>query len=146
MWDPNASRVFSAKTHHQQVDFNIVEGLECHGVCQATISTISRGLVLYEDGELSVVRGAGKFLPNPTRSNYVYKTVEQRDKVCVPKMVEREPYTGPVVQIPQDNVPEIPLSPVQYSKKDRDEKVSLAGHRDLHSSGFSFEQIKIHVP
>ena len=134
VWDPNATRVISTKTHHQQVDFNIFEGLECHGVCQATIS---RGLVVYEDGELSVVRGAGKFVPNPTYSNYVYKTVEQRDKFCVPKKVEREPYTGPVVQIPQNNVPEIPLSPVQYSKKDRDEKVSRAGHRDLHSSGFS---------
>ena len=55
----------------------------------------------------------------------------------MPKKVEREPYTGPVVQIPQDKVSEIPLSPVQYSKKDRDEKVSRAGHRDLHSSGFS---------
>ena len=58
-------------------------------------------------------------------------------KVCVPKKVEREPYTGPVVQLPQDNPAETPLSPVQYSKKDRDEKVSRVGHRDLHSSGFS---------
>jgi hypothetical protein len=55
----------------------------------------------------------------------------------VPKKVEREPYTGPVVQIPQDQAPGVPLSPVQYSKKDRDEKVSRVGHRDLHSSGFS---------
>ena len=31
--------------------------------------------------QLSVVRGAGKFVPKPTHSNYVYKTVEQRDKV-----------------------------------------------------------------
>ena len=58
-------------------------------------------------------------------------------KVCIPKKVEREPYNGPVIQIPQDNVAEVPLSPAQYSKKDREEKVSRVGHRDLHSSGFS---------
>ena len=55
----------------------------------------------------------------------------------MPRKVEREPYSGPVVQIPQDNVPATPLSPAQYSKKDREEKVSRAGHRNLHSSGFS---------
>lgn len=31
------------------VDFNIFEGLECHGVCKVTIS---RGEVLYENGEV----------------------------------------------------------------------------------------------
>ncbi len=67
-------------------------------------------------------------------------------KVCVPKKVEREPYTGPVIQIAQDKVPEIPLSPVQYSKKDREEKVSRVGHRDLHSSGFSLAGEFIHRP
>ena len=31
------------------MDFNIFEGLECHGVCQATVS---RGVVVYEEGEV----------------------------------------------------------------------------------------------
>lgn len=55
----------------------------------------------------------------------------------VPKKVEREPYGGPVIKL-EGASPEIqPLSPQQYSKKDRDDKVSSAGHRDLHKSGFT---------
>jgi dihydroorotase-like cyclic amidohydrolase len=35
------------------VDFNIFEGLDCHGVCHATIS---RGVVVYEEGEVIYVK------------------------------------------------------------------------------------------
>ena len=56
--------------------------------------------------------------------------------MCVPKKVEREPYGGPVAKL-SNGQPQKSLSPVQYAKKNRDEQVTNAGHRDLHKSGFS---------
>ncbi|OPJ83748.1 dihydropyrimidinase [Patagioenas fasciata monilis] len=45
IWDPSATRTISAKTHHQANDFNIFEGMVCHGV---PVVTVSRGKVVYE--------------------------------------------------------------------------------------------------
>ena len=53
IWDPNAKRTISAKTHHQACDFNIFEGMECHGV---PVYVIARGRVsLDEDGVSTAV-------------------------------------------------------------------------------------------
>ena len=52
-------RTISVKTHHQAVDFNIFEGMVCHGV---TVCTISRGKVVYQDGKFTVSAGDGKFV------------------------------------------------------------------------------------
>lgn len=71
-------RKISAKTHHQAVDYNIFEGMECHGVA---VVTISRGKVVYEDGQLKVSAGHGKFIHRQPFSEYVYKRVKQRDQV-----------------------------------------------------------------
>jgi dihydropyrimidinase len=56
VWDPAASKTISAKTHHQNIDFNIFEGMEVTGCAS---HTISRGKVVYANGELNVERGAG---------------------------------------------------------------------------------------
>ncbi|MCL4129747.1 UNVERIFIED_CONTAM: hypothetical protein GTU68_030726, partial [Idotea baltica] len=34
VWDPHSTRVISAQTHHQAVDFNIFEGMEVHGIAE----------------------------------------------------------------------------------------------------------------
>ncbi|GCB60745.1 hypothetical protein scyTo_0006920 [Scyliorhinus torazame] len=81
IWDPCAVRTISAKTHHQAVDFNIFEGLVCHGVA---LVTISRGKVVYEDGILHVERGDGKYIPRKPFAEYVFKRIKQRDQVCQP--------------------------------------------------------------
>ena len=78
IWDPNAKRTISVETHHQAVDFNIFEGMVCHGVA---LVTIAGGVVAWENGELSVVKGAGKFVSLPANSPYVFGAVAQRGKV-----------------------------------------------------------------
>ena len=160
MWDPQATRTISAKTHHhvrhmlyttspstlpislppvQNVDFNIFEGMECHGV---PVVVISQGRVVVDHGKVSyyppfhsaslplplplplplslslspplsfplspspslqvdVVRGSGRYIPRALYSEPVYSRILQRDRVCVPTAVEREPYSGPVIQLPQ---------------------------------------------
>ncbi|XP_043921625.1 dihydropyrimidinase [Protopterus annectens] len=96
IWDPTASRTISAKTHHQAVKTNIFEGMVCHGVPTVTIS---RGKVVYKDGVLNVEQGHGKYIPRTPCPEYVYKRIKQRDQVCKPKPVRREPYKGDVVTV-----------------------------------------------
>ncbi|XP_019864016.1 PREDICTED: dihydropyrimidinase-like [Amphimedon queenslandica] len=80
----------------QAVDFNIFEGLECHGV---PVYVISRGKVVVDHGKIDVVKGSGKFIPRKPWTDFVYSRVHQRDKVDQPQKVEREPYTGPVIDL-----------------------------------------------
>eukprot|EP00118_Oscarella_pearsei_P002890 m.12084 g.12084 ORF g.12084 m.12084 type:complete len:498 (+) comp23794_c0_seq4:30-1523(+) len=96
VWDGEATRTISSKTHHHAVDFNIFEGMECHGV---PLVTISQGKIVYDHGKLDITRGSGRFIPRPTGSSSVYSCVDQRDKIPRYTKVDREPYTGPVVQI-----------------------------------------------
>lgn len=58
VWDPEASRTISVKTHYQKVDYNIFEGMKVKG---NPSHTISRGVLTYIDGDLRAVKGAGKY-------------------------------------------------------------------------------------
>jgi len=131
VWDPEATRVISAKTHHQAVDFNIFEGMECHGVADVTIC---QGKVVYENGELNVVRGSGRFIPTPPFPSYLYGRIIKRDQTRKLVKVEREPYTGPVIKIESAEAPQI-VSPSIRKQRTQEHKKSGAA-RDLHKSGF----------
>ncbi|XP_033267160.1 dihydropyrimidinase isoform X4 [Orcinus orca] len=96
IWDPKATRTISAKTHHQAVNFNIFEGMVCHGV---PLVTISRGKVVYEAGVFNVTAGDGKFIPRKPFAEYIYKRIKQQDQTCTPTPVEREPYKGEVITL-----------------------------------------------
>ena len=62
VWDPEATKTISAKTHHQKVDYNIFEGMEVKGCAS---HTISQGKVVWADGKLNVERGAGRYVDRP---------------------------------------------------------------------------------
>jgi dihydropyrimidinase len=62
IWDPAKTRTISAKTHHQNIDFNIYEGMEITG--NAAI-TLSRGMVVWENDQLQTVRGRGQYVNRP---------------------------------------------------------------------------------
>lgn len=59
LWDPTGTRTISAATHHQNVDYNIYEGMTVTGVARRTISA---GRVVWDDGDLRVTRGAGQYI------------------------------------------------------------------------------------
>ncbi|KAI4891110.1 hypothetical protein NFI96_032862, partial [Prochilodus magdalenae] len=87
IWDPKATRLISAKTHHQAVDYNIFEGMVCHGV---PLVTISRGRVVYEGGRVLAEPGMGRFIPRKPCAEFVYKRIKQREEVrgliCCPSV------------------------------------------------------------
>ncbi|KAF7231809.1 hypothetical protein EG68_07161 [Paragonimus skrjabini miyazakii] len=93
IWDAEATHTISAATHHQNVDFNVFEGLRCHGV---PCTVLSGGRVVMEDGELRVTQGAGRFLPCAPFAAYVYDRLRPFAESHAVKPVIREPYTGPV--------------------------------------------------
>ncbi|EKV29246.1 Dihydropyrimidinase [Caenispirillum salinarum AK4] len=62
VWDPAATKTISAKTHHQNIDFNIFEGMEVTGL---PVVTVSQGKVVWKDGQLNVERGAGRYIERP---------------------------------------------------------------------------------
>jgi len=85
IWDPEAERTISAKTHHQNVDFNIFEGRTVRGVPRYTIS---RGNVIWDDGELKAVEGAGRYVNRPP-FNRDYEAVKKSRVFNAPKKVDR---------------------------------------------------------
>ncbi|MDF1662456.1 MAG: dihydropyrimidinase [Planctomycetota bacterium] len=86
VWDPNKTRTISVKTHHQNIDFNIYEGMEVTG--NAAI-TISRGLVVWENDELKTVRGRGQYVNRPCSAPY-WDSQGKRNTLAEPTKVERE--------------------------------------------------------
>jgi dihydropyrimidinase len=67
VWDPNRTRTISVKTHHQNIDFNIYEGMHTTG---NPALTLSRGKVLWDDGQLSPERGWGRNVDRPCFPTY----------------------------------------------------------------------------
>ncbi len=85
IWDPEASKTISAKTHHQNVDYNIFEGMTVRGTAS---HTISQGKVVFKDGELFVERGAGRYIERPPFAPYFDAIAKVRDQ-NPPVFVER---------------------------------------------------------
>jgi dihydropyrimidinase len=94
VWDGDATRVISAKTHHHAVTTNIFEGMQVAGIA---LYTVSRGKVVWENGVLHTVRGAGRYIPRPCFGEAfagIAASDEARDELK--RKVERAPYDGPV--------------------------------------------------
>lgn len=73
IWNPLAKRTISKDTHHHNCDFNIFEGMVCHGIPEIVLV---RGRICVEDGNVRVAEGYGNFLPTPLRPPYVYDVLE----------------------------------------------------------------------
>ena len=59
IWDPEATGTISAATHHHKVDRSIFEGFQTRG---APTTVLVNGRVQFQDGDLRVERGAGRYL------------------------------------------------------------------------------------
>ncbi len=85
VWDPAATKTISTKTDHQNVDYNIFEGMQVTGCAS---HTISRGKVVYADGELDVERGAGRYVDRPPFAPY-YDAIRIQAQRAEPVPVKR---------------------------------------------------------
>ena len=85
VWDPQASKTISTKTDHQNVDFNIFEGMTVKGCAS---HTISQGKVVYANGELDVERGAGRYIDRPVFAPY-YEALNIQAQQAEPVAVKR---------------------------------------------------------
>lgn len=88
IWDPAATRVISAKTHHQNIDFNIFEGMEVKGLAR---TTLSRGEITWHDGDVRATRGRGRYIDRPCFAPY-WHAQSRRNELAAPTAVEREPF------------------------------------------------------
>ncbi len=85
VWDPNKSRTISAKTHHQNIDFNIYEGMTVVGNAAVTLS---RGRVLWEKDQLSTEKGTGKHVDRPCFAPY-WDAQKLKNSLAEPTAVKR---------------------------------------------------------
>lgn len=85
VWDPEATKIISVKTHLQKVDFNIFEGMEVQGCAS---HTIANGKVVYADGKVDVERGAGRYVDRPPYGDY-YSALNIQRQRAMPVPVKR---------------------------------------------------------
>ncbi|MDO6565396.1 dihydropyrimidinase [Amphritea sp. 1_MG-2023] len=85
VWDPEGTRTISAKTHHQNVDFNIFEGKTVKGI---PTHTVSRGKVVWANGQLNVEPGAGRYINRPA-FNPVFEALAKQAEKHAPVAVQR---------------------------------------------------------
>lgn len=62
VWDPQAKKTISRSTQKSKGDFNIFEGRQVRGLAT---HTVSQGKLVWADGDLRVVRGAGRYVKRP---------------------------------------------------------------------------------
>ena len=85
VWDPAATKTISAKTHKQNVDYNIFEGMTVTGCAS---NTISHGKIVFADGELNVERGAGRYVDRPPFAPF-YEALRVQAQHAEPVPVKR---------------------------------------------------------
>ncbi len=86
VWDPAATKTISTKTDHQNVDFNIFEGMTVKGCAS---HTISNGKIVWADGKLNVERGAGRYVDRPPFADY-HSALKIQADLAEPVPVDRQ--------------------------------------------------------
>ena len=85
IWDTERERTISKDTHHQNVDYNIFEGMTVKGI---NTTTISQGKVVYHDGDVRSERGVGRYIERPTFAPY-FAAMERERAANAPSAVDR---------------------------------------------------------
>jgi len=85
VWDPELSKTISAKTHHQNIDFNIFEGMQVKGLPS---HTICNGVLKYANGTLMAEKGSGQYIKRPAFQP-VFDALGKIAKANKPEAVKR---------------------------------------------------------
>jgi dihydropyrimidinase len=85
LWDANATKTISVKTQFSKGDFNVFEGRKVKGLAT---HTLSRGLLVWADGDLRAVQGAGRYVKRPPFGPN-FQAVAKRTQELAPSAVAR---------------------------------------------------------
>ena len=85
LWDAAATKTISVKTQFSKGDFNIFEGRKVKGLAT---HTLSQGKVVWADGDLRAVQGAGRYIKRPPFGPN-FQAVAKRTQELAPSAVAR---------------------------------------------------------
>jgi dihydropyrimidinase len=85
IWDPELSKTISVKTHHQNIDFNIFEGMEVKGLPS---HTICNGVLKYANGKLMTEKGSGTYVKRPAFRS-IFDALKKQANLNKPQAVKR---------------------------------------------------------
>jgi len=84
VWDPESTRTITQEKQFSNIDFNIYENMEVKGNCAVTLSN---GNIVFQNGQLQTVRGAGNYVNRPCfpeymKSNAVKYNLQKSTETC----------------------------------------------------------------
>jgi len=85
LWDAAATKTISVKTQFSKGDFNIFEGRKVKGLAT---HTLSQGKLVWADGDLRAVQGAGRYIKRPPFGPN-FQAVAKRTQELAPSAVAR---------------------------------------------------------
>lgn len=152
IWNPHATRTISKDTHHHNCDFNIFEGMVCHGVPEIVLV---RGRICVENSMVKVAEGFGRFLNTPTRPPYIYDILENKTSINNERNGSNEDHgeklNGDIkkislsaleIEIPhQESITQLLATPSQSTLNTPSVRGSVQGSRNMQESSFSVSGI-----